>query len=75
MEELLKYLVENITGNSKIKISKSEEEGNVNFTIKPPDDVVGLIIGKAGKTIKAISSLLKVRATLEKKRVNVEVIS
>jgi predicted RNA-binding protein YlqC (UPF0109 family) len=75
MEELLDYLVKNITGNNKIEINKNEEGGNINLAIKSPEEVVGLIIGKAGKTIKAISRLLKVRATLEKKRVNVEVIS
>ena len=31
----------------------------------------GILIGKEGKTIKAIRNLLKVRATLEKKVVNV----
>ena len=73
MKELLTFLVEKITGNKDIKIEESEEEGRVDYLISAPEDIVGMIIGKGGKTIKAIRNLLKVRATLEKKAVSVSV--
>ena len=73
MKELLTFLLEKITGNKDIKIEESEEEGRVDYLISAPEDIVGMIIGKGGKTIKAIRNLLKVRATLEKKAVSVSV--
>mgnify|MGYP001612763304 FL=1 len=73
MKKLLKFLVEKITGNKDFEIQESEEEGRVDYMILAPEEIVGMIIGKGGKTIKTIRNLLKVRATLEKKAVSVSV--
>lgn len=73
MKKLLAFLVEKITGNKDFKIQESEEEGRADYLILAPQEIVGMIIGKGGKTIKAIRNLLKVRATLEKKAVSVSV--
>ena len=73
MKKLLKFLVEKITGNKDFEIQESEEEGRVDYMILAPEEIVGMIIGKGGKTIKTIRNLLKVRATLDKKAVSVSV--
>lgn len=73
MKKLLKFLVEKITGNKDFEIQDSEEEGRVDYMILAPEEIVGMIIGKGGKTIKTIRNLLKVRATLDKKAVSVSV--
>jgi predicted RNA-binding protein YlqC (UPF0109 family) len=73
MKNLLAYLIKNATGVKDCKI-KTEQKGDyITYVISPPSEVAGLIIGKEGKTIKAISRLIKVKATLEKKMVNLDV--
>jgi len=73
MKELLTFILEGITGKKDFKIEETEEGGRVDYLIFAPEEMVGMIIGKNGKTIKAIRNLLKVRATLEKKAVSVSV--
>ena len=74
MKDLLSYIIENITGNSEFDIIVSESEtGMVDFTIKIDKDHIGIIIGKEGRTIKSIRNLLKVRAVIENKAVNINI--
>lgn len=73
MEELLAFLTKGITGEKDIKIVAEENNGFINYNIIAPKEAIGLIVGKGGKTIKAIRNLLKVRAILEKKAVGVMV--
>lgn len=69
MKDLLDYILKAILGDIKFDISESEDEGRIIFNIKTKPENVGLIIGKNGRTIKALRNILKVRATLEKKAV------
>lgn len=73
MKELLAFILKGITGKKDLEIVEESEGERTHFLVKAPEDSVGIIIGKEGKTIKAIRSLLKVRATLEKKGVSVSV--
>lgn len=74
MKKLLDYLLKNLIGKDNYKIEVEEsQEGHVNFNVQVDKDNIGLIIGKEGKTIKAIRSLLKVKAILEKKAVTINV--
>lgn len=66
MKELLSFILKAITGK-EIPVEEKTEGERINFVITPPEDLTGIIIGKGGKTIKAIRNLLKVKATLEKK--------
>jgi len=74
MKQLIEYLVKGIVGTEDFEIEETEADGRVEFIIHANPDYVGKIIGKGGKTIKAIRNLLKVRATLEKKAVGLSVI-
>lgn len=69
MKELLEYLLSGVLGDEKFQIDETEEDGRIIYTIKTDPKNVGIIIGKGGRMIKSIRSLLKVRATLEKKAV------
>jgi len=69
MKDLLKYIVKEITGNSDFEIEENHEDNQMRFDLKLSPDVIGLVIGKNGNTIKSIRNLLKVRAVLEKKSV------
>ena len=73
MKDLLTFIVKGITGKDNFEITEETEGERSHFLIKVHEDSVGIIIGKEGKTIKAIRSLLKVRAILEKKGVSVSV--
>ncbi len=73
MQELLEFLLKGILGKEKFDVVETEEEGRIAYTIKTAQENVGMIIGKGGKMIKTIRNILKVRATLEKKAVFVNV--
>jgi predicted RNA-binding protein YlqC (UPF0109 family) len=73
MEDLLKLIIKNLIGTDNFKITKEETEGVIIFNLMVPNEFVGLIIGKEGKCIKAIRTLLKIRATLENLRVDLNV--
>jgi predicted RNA-binding protein YlqC (UPF0109 family) len=69
MKELLDYILKGVLGDEKFELSESEEGGRVIYSIKTDPKNVGLIIGKSGHMIKSLRNILKVRATLEKKAV------
>jgi len=72
MRELLEYIVKNLASKpEQIKIEEKVEDSTVNFnlTVDPLD--MGMIIGKAGQTIKAIRRLLVARAMAENQQLRV----
>ncbi len=73
MKKLLEFLVNGITGTDEFTIEESVQENQVNFIVKTSPEFIGLVIGKSGKTIRAIRNILKVRAVLDKKAVYVSV--
>jgi predicted RNA-binding protein YlqC (UPF0109 family) len=73
MKELLEYLIKGLLGEEKFEISEQSDAGRFVYTIKTAPENIGLIIGKGGHMIKSIRNVLKVRATLEKVVVSVNV--
>lgn len=73
MKELLEFLLTGLLGKEKFEISEVNDAGRVLYTIKTAPENIGLIIGKEGHTIKSLRNILKVRATLEKVAVSVNV--
>ncbi len=73
MKELLEYILQGITGSDEINVEETENDSAVTFTIKSPKEYIGLIIGKEGKTIKSIRNILRIKATLEEKLVDLDV--
>lgn len=73
MKDLLEYMLTGILGEEKFEIVEAEDGGRINYTIKSDPKNMGLIIGKGGRMIKSLRNLLKVRATLEKTSVNLNV--
>ena len=71
MKDLLDFILKGLLNGADYSIEETEEEGRIVYSIKTEAENAGLVIGKGGKMIKAIRNLLKVRATLEKKVVNV----
>ncbi|QQG47260.1 MAG: KH domain-containing protein [Candidatus Woesebacteria bacterium] len=74
MKKLLEFLIENVTGSKNFNVEEiSEDDGVVKFEVKIDPQVIGLIIGKGGKTIKNIRRILSIKAVTEKKNVRIEV--
>lgn len=71
MKKLLEYLVKSIL-EKKPAISQSKEGELEILTVKVPKEDMGKVIGKGGKIIRAIRTLVKTRAIVEKKAVAVE---
>jgi len=73
MIDLLTYILKGVTNSDAFEVTESEEEGDTVYTIKADKAIIGMIIGKEGKTIKAIRQILKIRATIEKIRFRLNV--
>lgn len=69
MKELLEYMLKGILGSEKFEVGEAEDEGRIVYTIRTDPKNIGLIIGKGGHMIKSLRNVLKIRATLEKKAV------
>jgi len=73
MKELLIFLIQNITGSEDFKVREAGEDSSITFEVKAKPEIIGLIIGKEGRTIKNIRRIMSIRATLEKVAVNIAV--
>lgn len=59
MEELIKYIVENLVEDkSAVKVSTKEEENAVILELSVAEGDVGKVIGKNGKVAQALRSIL-----------------
>jgi len=74
MEELIKYILNKIVDHpDDFKIESLQNDELVTITAKLNPDDMGKVIGKGGKTISAIRSLVKILASKDQKRVNFNV--
>ena len=64
MQDLLTYITKQITDGIEPEIVETEEEGSKVLTLKVPQEYVGLLIGKEGKTIRALRNLVKAKSML-----------
>ncbi len=65
MQELLEYLVKELTGSEEITVEQTEEESLNVYTITAPQSVMGLLIGREGKIIRAVRTLARARAIVD----------
>ncbi len=76
MEDLLRFILEKIVQHPEdLRIEREEdrEKRRLLFRISSHSEDTGLIIGKEGRIIKAIRSLLNVRAAPEQWRVELQI--
>jgi hypothetical protein len=76
MKKLLQFLVESIVLKPKkvlIEEQKENEAGFIELIIHTHPDDLKMVIGKGGRTIKAIRELVKIKALQEKKKVQVNI--
>lgn len=74
MKDLLEYILKGILGETGFYITEEVDGDFVRLLIKVEPENAGIVIGKGGGTIKAIRCILRVKATLEKKGVSVNLV-
>lgn len=73
MKDLLNYIVTNlVTKPDSVSITEDKNNGDVNLMLAVDPTDMGLVIGKMGKTIRAIRKILTVRAIAENVRINLQ---
>lgn len=73
MKDFLIYLATELTGTKEIDVVEKEDNGLQSYTIYSPKDKMGLLIGKDGRTIRAIRKLAFARAIVENIKISVTV--
>lgn len=70
MKDLLDFIIKNILNkDSKYEIVEDDNGSIVTLTVKTAEEDGGMVIGKGGKIIKAIRNILRIKATMEKKKI------
>ncbi len=73
MVKLLTFLIKNITGSDDFAVLEKDDDGRVTLEVKADKEIIGLIIGKEGKTIKTLRKILSIPASLAHQAVNIQV--
>jgi len=74
MKELVSFIAGRLVGNPKaVEVSEREENGTIIVELRVAKDDLGKIIGKQGRTAKAMRSILSA-ATEEGKRTRLEIL-
>lgn len=72
MQELLTYMLDSII-EGEYTITEEDQDGFIVYKISAPEDQIGRIIGKNGKTINALKNILKIRAVKEDKKIDIQI--
>ncbi|HHV79748.1 MAG TPA: KH domain-containing protein [Firmicutes bacterium] len=76
MTDLVTILVKALVDNpDQVQVNQIEGEQSAVYEVKVAPDDVGKVIGKQGRVIRAIRTVVKAAAAKSGKRVQVEVIS
>ncbi len=71
MKKLLNFLITSIVKNPKDVSIKEVQEQKGSFVIKTHPDDLKIVIGKKGRTIKAIREVAKILAIKKQQKVNI----
>lgn len=74
MKELLSFIISSITGSDSFQIVEETESDRVNLIVTADPSIIGIIIGKEGKTIKNIRRILAIKATQDDVVINISVV-
>ena len=74
LENLLLVLARSIVEESdKVEVSATETDSRVDLELRVAPEDMGKVIGRGGRTIRAIRTVVKAASVKLEKRVNVEV--
>jgi len=74
-EALVRYLVESLVDEPEaVKISVTQNDDSISFMVELDPSDVGKVIGRGGRTIKAIRTLARAAGSTENRQVEVDVV-
>jgi uncharacterized protein len=74
LENLLLFLARSLVDEpEKVEVEGRETDSRVDLTLRVAPDDVGKVIGRGGRIVKAIRTVMKAASVKANKRVNVEV--
>lgn len=74
MKELLEYILKSIVEHPEdISLEESQLEDLTTFLIKANQEDIKIIIGREGRTIKAIRELVRLKALESQKKINIRI--
>lgn len=74
MKETLEYFVRALVAEpDAVRVEVAQDEDRVTYTIAVAEDDVGKVIGKQGRTIKALRTIIRAGAARQGQRAEVEV--
>ena len=70
MRDVLSQIISSIVEKpDEVEVKEEEQDGVVNFTITVAKEDMGKIIGKGGKVIRAIRTVMKIPAIKNNKKI------
>ncbi len=73
MTDLIKFIISKITGSTDFEVEETKDERGDLFIVHANPEIIGLIIGAHGKTIKNIRRIASIKAVLENKSLYISV--
>ena len=74
LASLLRFLARSLVDEpEKVEVSGQETDSRVDLTLRVAQGDMGKVIGRRGRTVKAIRTVMKAASVKENKRINVEV--
>ena len=74
LENLLLFLARQLVDEpDKVEVTGRETDSRVDLTLRVAEGDVGKVIGKGGRIVRAIRTVMKAASVKAQKRVNVEV--
>ena len=74
LESLLYFLARSLVDEpEKVEVSGRETDSRVDLTLRVAQGDMGKVIGRRGRSVKAIRTVMKAASVKENKRINVEV--
>lgn len=75
MRDLAEYIIKQlVTKPEEVEVTEEESQEGITVFVKVAQEDMGLVIGKAGATIKAIRKILTIRAIADRVRVNIRLV-
>ena len=75
MEELLEYVARSLVGRpDEVRVSRRERDGAVLLELRVADEDVGKVIGRQGRTARALRTLVRASGVRTGDRVLLEIL-
>ncbi len=75
MEELITVIAKSLVDSpDDVKVTRNDDESNVTIELTVAADDLGKVIGKQGRTARALRSILAATAAKEDKRSRLEIV-